>query len=110
MTDEEPWDPGLQPERTALAWRRSVLGILIGSVAMVRILPPAVGVWSLWIGIVGILASTALWVASAARIRRTDRALRTESALPGGVLPAVLAATVMAAAAAGIAIFLVSPR
>ncbi len=110
MTDEEPWDPGLQPERTALAWRRSVLGILIGSVAVIRILPPVVGVWSLSIGIVGILASTALWVAGAARLRRIDRALRAERSLPGGLLLAMLAATVMAAAAAGIAISLLFPR
>ena len=110
MTDQEPWDRALQPERTALAWRRSVLGILIGSLAAIRILPPVVGLWSLSIGVVGVLASTALWGASATRIRRIDRALRAEHPLPGGLLLALLAATVMAAAAAGIAISVLFPR
>ena len=110
MTDEEPWDSGLQPERTALAWRRSVLGILIGSIAVIRILPPVVGVSSLAIGIVGLLVSSALWLASAARVRRTDRALRAGTPLPGGLLLAMLAATVIAAAAAGIAVAITYPR
>ena len=110
MTDEEPWDPGLQPERTALSWRRSVLALLIGSVAMIRILPPLVGAWSLAVGVVGLVASSALWVVSAARVRRTDRALRAGTPLPGALLLAMLAATVMAAAAGGIAIALTFPR
>lgn len=110
MTDQEPWDRALQPERTALAWRRSVLAILIGSAAAMRIFPPVVGLWSLSIGIVGVLVSTALWVASAARLRRIDRSLRAERPLPGGLLLAMLAAAVMAAAAAGIAISLTFPR
>ncbi|HEY8318349.1 MAG TPA: DUF202 domain-containing protein [Amnibacterium sp.] len=109
-TEKGPWDPGLQPERTALAWRRSVLSLLIGSAAAIRILPPVVGLWSLSIGITGVLVSSALWVASAERVRREDHALRAGTSLPGGLLLALLAATVMAAAAAGIAISVLFPR
>ena len=35
-----PADPGLQPERTSLAWRRTALSVLVGSLGVAKILPP----------------------------------------------------------------------
>ncbi|WP_084102488.1 DUF202 domain-containing protein [Demequina sp. NBRC 110051] len=53
-----PRDPGLQPERTALAWRRTALAMAVGSVVAARVLPHAMGDMS-WVlaGIGGVVAS-----------------------------------------------------
>ena len=46
-------DPGLQPERTALAWRRTALSVLIGSAAGARILAPHLGAGAVVLGVLG---------------------------------------------------------
>jgi len=57
-----PFDPGLQPERTALAWRRAGLSLGVGSLAAGRLLEPVVhDAWVLG-GAVGVLVYTDLWV------------------------------------------------
>ncbi|WP_460796633.1 DUF202 domain-containing protein [Microbacterium sp. GXF0217] len=70
------YDPGLQPERTQLAWRRTALSIAVVSLIAARALPVIFGS-GLWVipGIAGVAASGLFWVASARRARALDRAL-----------------------------------
>ncbi|MFJ2544038.1 DUF202 domain-containing protein [Microbacterium sp. NPDC087589] len=71
MTEPTLFDPGLQPERTELAWRRSALAIAVGSLISLRILPAGLpasfAAFGLVPGIVGILAACAIWVAARRR-------------------------------------------
>jgi uncharacterized membrane protein YidH (DUF202 family) len=70
------FDPGLQPERTELAWRRTCLALGVGSLVAMRILPQAFGSgWWVLGGVAGILASAGLWLAARRRYRQGTRAL-----------------------------------
>lgn len=100
MSEWERFDLGLQPERTALAWQRTTLALLVGSAVALRLLPPVFGAWSFSIGSAGLLATATLWAASSVRARRVERSLRTAAGLPGGALLAATAAC--ASCAAGI--------
>ena len=86
MTDRGPFDPGLQPERTELAWRRTALAIAIGSLVSLRIFPlvlPAEGIgWGFVPGAIGLVAACGLWFAARRRQLRVTAAVRA-SALPG---------------------------
>lgn len=63
------FDAGLQPERTALAWRRTGLSPLGGFLIETRILPGAFGSWAALIGLVGVVTATVLLVATHRRYR-----------------------------------------
>jgi len=52
------YSPGLQPERTRLAWRRTLLTLAVGALVAFRFLPATLGVWSL---LIGFLAWGVLW-------------------------------------------------
>lgn len=47
MTARVHFDPGLQPERTSLAWRRTVLSLVTGSLVIVRLLHERIGATTL---------------------------------------------------------------
>lgn len=90
------YDPGLQPERTELAWRRTALAIAIGSLLSLRVfplvLPAGAEGWGLIPGVLGVGTAALLWMAARRRQRRTTTVLtaRTSGPLPGGVLPLML--------------------
>ena len=110
-----PWDPGLQPERTALAWRRTGLALTVGSLIGLRVLPPLLGPAAFVLAGLGVVASLAGLAAAHRRYRRVHRLLmaardagRTRAdggstgsparvPTTGGALPAATAALALAA-------------
>lgn len=87
---EQPFDTGLQPERTALAWRRTALALVVGSLVCLRVLPPVLGGWALIPALAGLSGAIAVFVASERRYASHHRILTSADsdriALPGGGL------------------------
>ncbi len=95
-SETAPFDPGLQPERTALAWRRTALAFTVGPLAAARLLAPELGLLSAGAALFGLALGMSVAVAARARYRAVHRALTGEGEahrLPGGVL--LLAAAVV---------------
>jgi uncharacterized membrane protein YidH (DUF202 family) len=90
-----PFDPGLQPERTALAWRRTGLALTAGSLIALRVLPHALGTWALLPVGLGVVLSVLVLVASHQRYRVHHHRLTTSPLdrihLPDGALLALVA-------------------
>jgi hypothetical protein len=127
-----PWDPGLQPERTALAWRRTGLALTVGSLIGLRVLPELLGPAAYALAGLGVVASLAVLGAAHRRYRTVHRLLvaardrgadvapgsgpgpgpgsRSTSpdrvATTGGALPAVVAALACAAGLAALVVAL----
>ena len=123
---DRPWDAGLQPERTALAWRRTGLALTVGSLIGLRVLPALLGPSALVLAGVGVVASLAVLAAAHRRYRRVHRLLvsagdaATDDAgcatgssgssdrvpTTGGALPAAVAALALAAGVAALGVVL----
>jgi uncharacterized membrane protein YidH (DUF202 family) len=87
------FDAGLQPERTALAWRRTALSVLVGSVAGGRLLAPQLGVLAVVAGVLGCAFGAWMYVAAGARSRHATRTLLAEGHLRSGPGAGALAVT-----------------
>src|SRR5215207_484055 len=77
---QQLFDPGLQPERTELAWRRATLALIVGALVALRLLPPALGSWSIIVGLAGLVLAAIIpptsaphQPSSAPRARRVAR-------------------------------------
>ncbi|MEU6642721.1 DUF202 domain-containing protein [Saccharomonospora sp. NPDC046836] len=98
------FDPGLQPERTGLAWRRTGIALATASLIALRVLPDAGGTWWLLLpGLAGLGVAIGVLAAAERRYRRTHRQLTGHPRrLVGGgrILLATALATGLLAAAA----------
>ena len=94
MTDgSQLFDPGLQPERTALAWRRTGLAVAVGAVAGARLLAEALGVAAVVVLVLGLGLAALFLFGATRRARRAQIALLRDGNLasgPGGRLLAVV--------------------
>ncbi|MCS3842368.1 DUF202 domain-containing protein [Microbacterium sp. AK031] len=107
-----PFDPGLQPERTELAWRRTALAIGLGSLVTLRLLPAALGSpWWVLVGVLGLLVAVTLWVAGRRRMQYVNAVLASHGdrgRMPGAGPLAALALFVFATAALATAVVLLA--
>ncbi|MFC7404058.1 DUF202 domain-containing protein [Georgenia alba] len=92
-----PWDAGLQPERTELAWRRTVLAVTTGTVIAARYLGASSVVLGLALPLLALLGGVVLLQAGTVRFRRLNDELYASGTddpdrpvLPGGAMLAVV--------------------
>lgn len=104
---DEPFDPGLQPERTSLAWQRTSISLAVGSLVYARIEVQFLGVWAWSFALIGAAVGIFVGVRAHARYRYSHRSLKAGRVrLADGLLPAIVAAVVFGAAAIAIAVTL----
>lgn len=106
------FDPGLQAERTELAWRRTSLALGVGSLVALRLLPAAFGsLWWILPGIAGLVAATAMWLHSRRRMNVVQRRLRHQGTvqMPGARGLAGLALFVAVTGVLALAVVLFGP-
>lgn len=84
--------PGLQPERTALAWRRMSLALIGLSLASVKVTWHSFGTWAFAIAAVGVSLGMWLTVHEARRYARHSATLDTGNGVGEGVAPLLTAA------------------
>jgi uncharacterized membrane protein YidH (DUF202 family) len=92
-------EPGLQPERTRLSWRRTALAVTAVSILAVRL---AVGYRLTARGALGTAGVAALWLVVVAVTQRRISALAATRPADAGRSPAVLAAAVLGYALLGV--------
>ncbi len=101
------YDEGLQLERTLLAWRRTCLAIAVGAVALARYGGGLVGPSVVVLSAIGLVLAGVAYALASRRYRTRHGALTGGLGLgSGGRSYAVLAASVVALAAAGVVLVL----
>lgn len=72
---DRPWDPGLQPERTVLAWRRLALALVGVAAVLARVAWSRLGPWSVPAVVVAVVSAAAIWLSDHGRYVRSRRTL-----------------------------------
>jgi uncharacterized membrane protein YidH (DUF202 family) len=93
-----PWDPGLQNERTRLAWQRTLLAGLACSLLVARLLTSISVVLSVIIGLLAMLCTAGLSYVAIRRFRLNNMAIHREEALGDGKTNAVISMLVVVTA------------
>lgn len=81
-TATEPFDPGLQAERTLLAWRRTCLSLAVASAIIVRFASETIGAFAAVLGIAGVVGALWGYIRVARRYRRAHEGLSESGRLP----------------------------
>jgi len=81
MSAPGPWDPGLQPERTALAWRRLGLALTGLAVTLPALAWPSLGPWCLPCAALTLACGFVVLVAAHRRYSRAGAMLRASGGL-----------------------------
>ncbi|UYQ77424.1 DUF202 domain-containing protein [Glutamicibacter sp. JL.03c] len=72
-----PRDPGLQPERTVMAWSRTMYSFFITGAIFLHWLP-AIGASAIWLCALSVLAGLGILGSQRTRYRRMDQQLRRQ--------------------------------
>lgn len=104
MTDT-PFDRGLQPERTLLAWRRTALALAVGGAIGLR-LSSHLGLGAVIVGIVCIVAAVGTGISAGWRYHRMHVALVASAQYTEGGTPLAILASAALLLAAGALAFL----
>lgn len=91
-----PFDPGLQPERTLLAWRRTCLAAAVASAVVVRFAGETIGVVAAVLGIAGVATAAIGYIRASVRYRRAhDSLTRTGELAIDGLSLALVTLTLL---------------
>ena len=85
-----PWDPGLQAERTGLAWQRTMLSGLTTSLLAARLLASLSVVLAVAVGVAALLGTAAIGWLAILRFRATHEALHAEQLVGDGRAPLLI--------------------
>ena len=96
-----PFDPGLQVERTSLAWTRTALALAVAGAVVARLTVDRLGVIAVVLGLVAVGSAVVLGAIAGARHRRVVASLLNNGTLSSdGRVLALAVVSVLAAGAA----------